>query len=73
LADRHGCARAGVLGSIRNVLHLQLLRPVVDREYAIAWAQMVLANLGQPREKRTAWPELFSQFKNPNMRNQSNA
>jgi hypothetical protein len=30
---------------------------------AIAWAEMVLANLGVLREARTAWPELFSRFK----------
>jgi hypothetical protein len=36
---------------------------IPGREQAIVWAEMVLANLGNPREERTAWPELFSQFK----------
>jgi hypothetical protein len=33
------------------------------RDYAIAWAEMILANLTKPQRDRTAWPELFSQFK----------
>jgi hypothetical protein len=35
---------------------------VPKREQAIAWAEIVLANLGLPREERTAWPELFTRF-----------
>jgi hypothetical protein len=36
---------------------------IPKRDLAIAWAQMVLANLGKPKRERTAWPELFSRFK----------
>ena len=32
-------------------------------DLAIAWAEMVLVNLGQPEKERSAWPELFSRFK----------
>jgi hypothetical protein len=36
---------------------------IPKREQAIVWAETVLTNLGKPRDERTAWPELFTQFK----------
>ena len=30
---------------------------------AVAWAEMILANLAKPQRERMAWPALFSQFK----------
>ena len=36
---------------------------IPKRDQAIGWAEMILANLAKPQRERTAWPELFSQFK----------
>jgi hypothetical protein len=36
---------------------------IPKRDQAIAWAEMILTNLAKPQRERTAWPELFSQFK----------
>jgi hypothetical protein len=36
---------------------------IPKRQEAIAWAEMVLANLTKAQKERTAWPLLFSRFK----------
>ena len=36
---------------------------ISKRDLAIAWAEMVLANLGCGQNERTPWPQLFSRLK----------
>ena len=56
---------AAILISVRASIGIldAVIMALRSKEQALAWAEMVLVNLGLLRERRRAWPELFSRLK----------